>query len=339
MKAYAAIEPGKCALIELPIPEPDDYEVLVHNEGCVFCNTTDRMIADGQFAFRGFPVVIGHESFGTVVKVGAKVKKYRLGDRVICSNAIVNNYNGEVWSAWGGFAEYGIAGDLDAYLADFGTLDGENAYRGRYKANSIIPADLPVRKAALAFPLSETAGALLTLGNLTGKNVAVIGTGIAGYSLTCFAKRYGAKIVATLGRRESRMETARAVGADVAFTDPDEAAAFFKGIDGADIVIEASGNDRVLEEGLPYLKNDGIFATYAVPHQPYRFDLLKCPNFSYKRIDPRVDDALELVCGLLRRDEIPVDRLLTHVWEFDQINEAFAQVRRGDVVKGLVLTR
>ena len=115
MYAYAAFSPNRVEKVRLPIPEPDDYEVLIKNEGCVFCNTTDKMIVENLFATPDYPVVFGHESFGKVVKVGKRVTKYRLGDRVICSNAIVTGYDGTFYSSWGGFAEYGIAGDLEAY--------------------------------------------------------------------------------------------------------------------------------------------------------------------------------------------------------------------------------
>ena len=73
-KALAATEKGKLEIVEIAIPEPDDYEVLVENEGCVFCNTTDRMIIDNLFSTPDYPVVIGHECFGHVIKVGKKVK-------------------------------------------------------------------------------------------------------------------------------------------------------------------------------------------------------------------------------------------------------------------------
>ena len=64
-----------------------DDEVLVKNEGCVFCNTTDRMIVKNLFATPAYPVAIGHECFGHVVKIGKKVKKY---NRLIYMEAYCN---------------------------------------------------------------------------------------------------------------------------------------------------------------------------------------------------------------------------------------------------------
>lgn len=338
MYAYAALSPDRIEKVTLPVPEPDDYEVLVKNEGCVFCNTTDKMIVKSLFATRDYPVVFGHESFGKVIKIGKKVTKFKLGDRVICSNAIVNGFNGEYYSSWGGFAEYGIAGDLEAYLADGGLLDEANAYRRRYSANSIIPSDFSYDEACLIFPLAETASAVAQVGDLTGKTVVVIGTGIVGYFFTYFAKAYGAKKVVCLGRRESRLKVAAASGADETYIDVTEATAALNSCGDADVVFECSGNHCVLENGLPYLKKGGIFAAYAVPHQPYIFDLLKSPRaFTYQRIDPDVPAALEYICDLMRQNKVPTELFLTHRWDFDQVPEAFAAVSNGDVIKGLVV--
>ena len=338
MYAYAAFSPDRIEKVQLPIPQPDDYEVLVKNEGCVFCNTTDKMIVSNLFATPNYPVVFGHESFGKVIKVGKRVTKYRLGDRVICSNAIVNGYDGKFYSSWGGFAQYGIAGDLDAYLADGNSLDTANAYRSRYSANSIIPSDLPREQACLLFPLAETASALKQVGDLNGKTVVVIGTGIVGYFFTFFAKVYGASHVVCLGRRWSRLEIAAKIGADATYIDLAEATAAINKLGGADLVLECSGNYKALEQGLPYLKEGGILAVYAVSHAPYVFDLSKCPkSFAYQRIDPDVPAALDFICQLMFNGKVPTELFLTHIWHFDEVAAAYAQVCNGDVIKGLVV--
>lgn len=338
MYAYAALSPDHIEKVQLSIPEPDVYEVLVKNEGCVFCNTTDKMIVENLFSTPDYPVVFGHESFGKVIKMGKKVTKYKLGDRVICTNAIVSGYDGKYYSSWGGFAEYGIAGDLEAYLADGNVLDEPNAYRARYAANSIIPSHLPYEEACLLFPLAETASALQQVGDLKGKNIVIIGTGIVGYFFTFFAKIFGAAHVTCLGRRESRLAIAAKIGADATYIDIEQATTELKALGGADIVIECSGNYRVLENGIPYLKEGGTLAVYAVPHEPYAFNLLTCPNnFTYKRIDPDVPKALQFVCDLMEDGKIPTELFLTHKWHFDDVANAYAEVRKGNVIKGLVV--
>ncbi len=337
-KALAATEKGKLEIVEIAIPEPDDYEVLVENEGCVFCNTTDRMIIDNLFSTPDYPVIIGHECFGKVIKVGKKVTKYKLGDRVICSNAIVNRYDGKYYSTWGGFAKYGISGDLDAYIADHGELDQANKYRNRYSANFTIANDLPIEKAALAFPLAEASSAIKQVGDLTGKTVVVIGTGVVGFSFTLFAKLYGAKKVIALGIIEEKLEISKKLGADETYIDVDEARDRIIAAGGADIVFECCGNWRALEKGLPYLKRGGLLAVFAVPKQPYSFDIRRCPiDFSCKLIDPDVEKTIDEMCKMLAEDKIPVDILLTHKCTLEEAPEAFERIRQEKDIKSLVI--
>ena len=337
MAACAAFGPGDVRLVELPVPVPDDYEVLVRNEGCLFCNTTDRMIVEDLFAAPGYPLIFGHEDFGTVVKVGKKVQKFKLGDRVICASG-VKGFDGTYHSAWSGFSEYAIAGDLEAYLADGGDLTGENAYRKRYRHNLVIPNSLKLEQAGLAFSLAETASALGQVGDLTGKTVAVIGTGFVGYAFVMFAKQFGAKTVVCLGRRQQRLAVVEKLGADRGFTDPEEAAAYLKAMGGADVVLEASGNYRAVEKGLPYLKENGVFAMYGVPQQPYLLDKDNCPEiFSQFRIDPKTAEALPEVCEALLAGRIPVELFLTHRWRPEEIGDAYRAVCDGSVIKGMVI--
>lgn len=337
-KALAATEKGKLEIVEIAIPEPDDYEVLVENEGCVFCNTTDRMIIDNLFNTPDYPVVIGHECFGHVIKIGKKVTKYKLGDRVICSNAIINGYDGKYYSTWGGFAKYGISGDLDAYIADHGEPDEANRYRRRYSANYTIANDLPIEKAALAFPLAEASSAIKQVGDITGKTVVVIGTGVVGFSFTMFAKLYGAKKVIALGIIEEKLEISKKLGADETYIDVDEARDAIIASGGADIVFECCGNWRALEKGLPYLKKDGLLAVFAVPKQPYSFDIRRCPiNFRCQLIDPAVHVTIDETCKMLAEDKIPVDILLTHKCTLDEAPTAFERILQEKDIKSLVI--
>lgn len=336
MKACVAFEPGDVRIVEIPVPEPDDYEVLIRNEGCLFCNTTDRRIVEERFVTPDYPVAFGHEDFGIVVKVGNKVRKYKQGDRVICGSGI-KGFNGTYHSAWSGFSQYAIAGDWESYLADGGDTEGENAYRRRYRHNLIIPNTLSRQQAGLAFPLAETASAIKQVGDLRGKTVVVIGTGFVGYAFVMFARLLGAERVICLGRRRERLAVAEKLGADLCFTDASEAAQAILALGGADVVLEASGNYRAVEKGLPYLKEYGIFAMYGVPQKPYLMDKEKCPaNFRQFRIDPETAKGMPFVCEALSEGKIPVKVFLTHQWTLPEMPEGYAAVCRGEVIKGLV---
>ncbi len=335
MKVWVVTAPNEFALADMDIPEVGAYEMLVKHEGCLICNSTDRKIIENLFATKDYPVALGHESFGKVVKIGDKVKNFALGDRVICSNAIPKGYNGEYYSTWGGFSEYGIAGDYEALIADGQSVEGAFAYRKRYSANYKIDETLPMEQAGLVFPLAETASSIMQTPEIKGKDVAVFGTGFAGYTLCLFAQKMGAHSVTVFGKCGERVALAKALGienakfADEAYTEERK----------YDVVFEATGKHDVFARGLPFLRENGYVVIHGAYVAPYAFHLSATPvNYHVRTINPNVGEAIEYVQDLIRRGEIPVDKLLTHVWSFSQTEQAFRQAKNGEVVKGLVKT-
>jgi threonine dehydrogenase-like Zn-dependent dehydrogenase len=89
MKALAKTQPGKGAsLIDLPIPTPVDNEVLIRVECSAICggdihlyNWTPSAVSSLR-PDTTFPILMGHEIAGTIVAVGDKVNKSRIGQRV-----------------------------------------------------------------------------------------------------------------------------------------------------------------------------------------------------------------------------------------------------------------
>ncbi len=66
---------------ELPMPMPGPEQVLLQVQACGVCRT-DLHVADGDLTQPKLPLILGHEIVGTVVGLGSRVAKFRLGDRV-----------------------------------------------------------------------------------------------------------------------------------------------------------------------------------------------------------------------------------------------------------------
>ena len=87
MKAFVLDRYGKkraLRLADMPIPDLRDDEVLVevHAAGV---NLIDSKIRDGEFKLilpYRLPIVLGHDVAGVVVKVGPRVRQFKLGDEV-----------------------------------------------------------------------------------------------------------------------------------------------------------------------------------------------------------------------------------------------------------------
>jgi aryl-alcohol dehydrogenase len=77
MKITAALEnnSGIFVMRELDLEDPREDEVLVKVAACGICHT--------DIAMRGGDYLLGHETSGTVVKTGKKVKNFKPGDWVI----------------------------------------------------------------------------------------------------------------------------------------------------------------------------------------------------------------------------------------------------------------
>ncbi len=120
MQAAIVVEPGTVQVRQIPIPAPGPFEALVRIEACGLCGTTDRHLVAGTQCYHQadhYPAVLGHEAVGTVIEVGAKVSGFKLGDRVVRATSVwPGEKRGDLFSAWGGFAEYGIVRDRLALI-------------------------------------------------------------------------------------------------------------------------------------------------------------------------------------------------------------------------------
>ena len=79
MKAVVYHGPNDLRLENLPVPRIKPGELLVKVAACGVCPTDIKKI---QYGTVTPPRVFGHETAGTVVRVGPRVRGYRLGDRV-----------------------------------------------------------------------------------------------------------------------------------------------------------------------------------------------------------------------------------------------------------------
>lgn len=68
-------------LTEIDTPAPGPWQVLIKTRACAVCRT-DLHVLDGDLRHPKLPLVLGHEIVGEVVKVGADVHGYSVGDRV-----------------------------------------------------------------------------------------------------------------------------------------------------------------------------------------------------------------------------------------------------------------
>jgi propanol-preferring alcohol dehydrogenase len=140
MRAWRTVGDGpeNLRLDEMPVPEPNETELLVRVVACGVCRT-DLHVVDGDLPQHKSPVVPGHEVVGTVDAVGLAVERFAVGDRVgvawlretcgtcrwcragdenLCTRS---RYTG--WDEDGGYAEYTVVPEAYAYRLPDGIPD------------------------------------------------------------------------------------------------------------------------------------------------------------------------------------------------------------------------
>ncbi len=68
-------------LSEVPVPAPAADQVLIHVHTCGVCRT-DLHVLDGDLTEPKLPLILGHQIVGTVVRLGAEVDRFELGQRI-----------------------------------------------------------------------------------------------------------------------------------------------------------------------------------------------------------------------------------------------------------------
>jgi L-iditol 2-dehydrogenase len=79
MRAVVYRGPKQLQLEQIPVPAIRSHELLVRVEACGVCPTDIKKIQHGTVPP---PRVFGHETAGTIVRVGAQVRHWQVGDRV-----------------------------------------------------------------------------------------------------------------------------------------------------------------------------------------------------------------------------------------------------------------
>lgn len=332
MKALVVIRPGVVELRDIPRPVPGLREALVKIDACGICSTTDRELIAGTQPYNNeYPAILGHESTGIVVETGPECRKYKVGDRVTRPAAIIaGDHRDGLASCWGGFAEYGLVrepapGAWPDYQQD---------------RELVVDPRLSPEQASLAISLAETASWTWALPPLGGSSVVVSGTGCAGLTTALWCKLAGARVM-VLGRRDSRLETARRIAADAVVnvkTCPDVPAAVRDWAPGgADVFCDACGAKDQIVLASRVCREGGLWARYAV-EPPGGYDEPEGGAPGLRRLIPEAREhiAYAWAADMLLRGAIRAEDFLTHTWPLEQFEDAFAAVARGEVVKGLL---
>ncbi len=270
MMAVAVVEPGRVEIVDIPKPSPGPYDALVRNQAAFICNATDRKLVGGHFPGIGldkYPMILGHESAGVVEAVGASVRSFRPGDRVIGS-LLLSPTDPRYSSGWGGFCEYVLASDHAAMAAD-GVADEAHGWLEVYQIMKKAPDDIPVEAAALLCTWRDVYAGFSDFQLKKGDSVLIFGAGPVGLSFCRFARLLGLGWVGVVEPLAAKRRRAAALGADETFTPDSLQLKDVKKRRGPlDAVIDAVGSQAIINAALPLIRMAGSICVYGVVGTP-----------------------------------------------------------------------
>jgi len=197
---------------------------------------------------------------GRVVKVGAKVRHFKVGDLVTRVGAPGGN---GLNLGWGGFAEMGVAKDHWAMAAD---RRPESEWVSA-RVNQVVPGGVDPKVAPMFTTWREILSASLRVGVSAGAAVLVAGSGGNGLSFAVHARNLGASCVAMVGSARLAAVAREKAGVQhyVDYREADLAGALNRAVPaGFDFIIDAVGKVGMADRLLPCLKPGSRYMTYGI---------------------------------------------------------------------------
>ncbi len=345
MRITAALVPEKGApfrLETLHLAEPAPDEMVVRVAACGVCQT-DVHGRDDYFGM-AFPCVFGHEGAGVVERIGARVTRLAVGERVVmaspacakcaacrrglpgyCAEARRIKFGGRLRDGRAPFAE-SVSGAFfqQSAFATHALATEENVVK--------VPDDLPLEvAAAFACGVNTGAGAVFNvLRPQAGSSIAVFGAGSVGLAAVMAARIAGCATIYAIDRHDNRLALARELGAThVAREKP-------PGL--FDFTLEAAGSPQALRDAVDGLAPLGVCCLVGSARKgtEARLEMTQLQHGRTLRGciqgDAPAGSFFPQLFAHWRAGRLPVEKLIGY-YGFSEVNRAISDSLSGKTVK------
>jgi S-(hydroxymethyl)glutathione dehydrogenase / alcohol dehydrogenase len=340
---------------ELDLPEPGPGQVRVRIAATGVCHS-DLSLAKGALRQK-MPVVLGHESAGTVASVGEGVTSVSPGDRVVLCWAPPDGTcwfcrQGEPW-----LCEH----SSDAAAVPYARVEGQDVYPGlstggfaeetvvSERAVLPVPDAVPLEHAALVgcAVMTGVGAVLKTAAVRAGQSVLVVGLGGVGLSVVQGARLAGAGQVVVADRAPEKLELARSLGAtdllEVGGDLPKQVRALTDGR-GVDHAFDCVGLGATIRSSWQATRRGGVATVVGIGSKEERveFNALELFHFArtlqasvYGSTDPFTDIPAVLEHAAAGR--LDLGALVGGTVGLDDVGEVFEAMERGATTRTLVV--
>jgi 2-desacetyl-2-hydroxyethyl bacteriochlorophyllide A dehydrogenase len=321
--------PGKIEINEVPDPTLDKDGILMRIKTIGVCGS-DIHVYHGRHPYTSYPVVQGHEFSAVVEAVGENINGVKIGMKVTacpqvvcgkCNPCLRGDYHICDFLKVEGFQTSGVAQDLFVTTQD---------------RLVPLPEHFTFEMGALIEPVSCGVHSVGRAGDLTGKNVVVLGAGTIGNLIGQVAKAYGANVLIS-DINDFRLDIAHQCELKQTFNPHNESLAEAKqrvfGEKGFDVVLEAVGIEDTMNSAIENIEKGGKIVVVGVfPENPVinlgivqDRELTLIGTLMYKHEDYK--KAVELIAS----NKIITNPLDTNHFPFDQYQQAYRFIdKEGD---------
>jgi len=341
MKAAILTESHKPLVVaEIELPGQLDYgQVLVKIHYSGICGAQINEIEAVKGPDKFLPHLLGHEGSATVLEIGPGVKSVKPDDTVVMH-----------WRPSAGIQAAPAAYVWNGKKINSGwvTTFSEHSIVSENRLTA-IPSDFNLKLAPLfGCALTTAMGVVNNDAQVkVGQSVVVFGVGGVGLNIVQAADMVSAYPIIGIDIIDLKLDMARRFGANHVFNSrkTDDLAGDIRkiaGSAGADVVIDTTGNPRVIEQAYNLTHPDGKTILVGVPKKGDNVSIYTLPLHFNKVLKgshggscvPHVD--IPRYIRLVKAGKLKLDGLITHEFKLGDINKAIDLVKSGEAGRVLI---
>ena len=326
--------------IEKPPVGPGD--MLVKMRACGICGSDVEKV----FGKYGQPSMrLGHEPAGIITQVGSEISNFSVGDRVFTHHHVAC-YSDDCHECSHGnetmCKRYYESNLEPCGLADEYVVPEWNVNHGGVLN---IPANMSFEEAAMIEPLACCIRAWNKFKHQKNDSVAILGVGPTGIMHVLLAKLYGLGKVFCLDLNDFRLDFAKKFETITIHSGNTNAMEQIKSEtanQGVDVVIVSTSSLNALKDAVHFVRKGGTIVMFGVPSKGANVDLDMSEVYSkgitivnsYAASDVDTTHALDLISN----KQIDVSQLITHKYNLQECQQAFAHAKSGDNAMKIIIS-
>lgn len=339
------VTPKQFQIKECAMPVPKDNEILLKVEYVGMCGSDIHGFEFGPFIPPKDPnqkIGLGHEVAGQVVGIGAKVTKFKVGDKVIIEPGVPDSTCGYCKTG-----RYNICPGVDfmatqpnyrGALCEYMTHPEEWTYH--------LPENMTTLEGALVEPAAVGMHAAILGEARLGKSIVIFGAGAIGLMVLQACISLGATDITVVDILQKRLDLALKLGAKRVINGKEQDAVEvlrsqdMYGDYGVDLVFEAAGSAFTTKQAVQLVARGGKIMVVGTQSKPVEIDFLKINREVTIQTAFRYCNNFEQTIDAIASGKFNVKDMVTNIYNYEDVQQAFTEaidpVKKMDIIKSVV---